>query len=195
MKKVLVLALCGVVGSAFAQTAFWSGDTTGGPTMARPLSYTGTSGSGTAVHYQVQPFWVTVGGTYTFEINGVSHPDTYALAYSSFNPATPLVGLLDGDDDFSGSFTLLSGTGQGFASSRIGVGETTNFSGGTGLGLSANTQYYAVVAGFGNNDFGTYDAAIGGGQGRVVLGAVPEPATMLALIAGVAGLASRRRRK
>lgn len=195
MKKILVLALCGAVASAFAQTAFWSGDTTGGSTFNRPSSFSTLSGVGTAVPYQVQPFWVTVGGTYSFEVNGGSHTDTYALAYSSFDPNNPLLGLMDGDDDFSGSFSLLSGTGQGWASSVIAPGEGTNYSGGTGLILNANTQYYAVVTGYGNSDFGSYDAAIGGGQGRVVLGAVPEPATMLALFAGVAGLAARRRRK
>lgn len=195
MKKYVVMAIIAVAGSAFGQSAFWNGDTTGQPTWNRPSSLSALSGVGTAVPYQVQMFWVTVSSTYTFEVDGRGHPDTFAFAYSSFNPGTPLVGLLDGDDDFFGAFTVLSGTGQGFASSRIGVGETSNFSGGTGLALAANTQYYAVVTGFGNSDFGAYEAGIGGGQGRVILGAVPEPASMLALLAGVAGLAARRRRK
>lgn len=162
--------------------------------MARPLSFSGTSSSGTATHYQVQAFHVSVTSTYVFEINGVTHPDTYALVYGgSFDPNNPLTNLLNGDDDYSGAFSLLGGSGQGFASSRIAPGEGSNFDAGAGVVFNAGVNYYAVVTGFGNNDAGTYNAAIGGGQGDVIAGAVPEPASMVIL--GLGALAALRRKK
>lgn len=202
MRKVLFLALVVASGSAFAQTAFWTGDTTGDPTFNRPESFSSLSASATAVPYEVQPFWVTASGQYVFEADaqtgaGFNHPDTYILVYSgSFNALSGLTNLIAGDDDFSGSFTLFSGTGGGFESSRIALGESSNYGGATtGLNLTANTQYYAVVTGFGNVDFGTYQAAIGGGQGTVNLGVVPEPATMAVLGLGLLPILRRRRRK
>lgn len=176
---------------------------------------------------------------YVAEVDGLGHTDTYLLIYqNSFNAATPLANLMDGDDDFSGTFTVLTGTGQGFASSRIGPGEATNYTGGAGLSLTQGVQYIAVVTGFDNPDFGAYKAGIGGpagaafwtgdttngatfnrptsltalsgfatavryetqlfyvdGNRNVQLGAVPEPGTMIALGAGLAALAARRRRK
>jgi hypothetical protein len=177
-----------------ANTAFWSGDTTGDPTFNRPSSMTSLSGVGTAVPYEVQPFFVLTSGQYIMETFGTTHSDPYILVYGpTWNPATPLVGLVNGDDDFTGAFTLLTGSGSGLDASRIASGDFTNFNSG-GLNLTANTQYYAVVTGFGNSDFGAYDAAIGG-VGKVRLGLVPEPGTMIALGAGIAALAARRRRK
>lgn len=208
MNRLLIsLALAISATSVIAQTAFWNGDTTGGPTWNRPLSLSGLSGTGTNVPYQLQPFYVSLTGTYAFEVAGArpttsfTHTDTYILVYgNSFSSATPLVNLLNGDDDYSGAFSLLSGNGSGFASSRIASGEGTNFAAG-GLALSSGVQYYAVVTGFGNSDFGTYEAAIGGGSvtglpGLVTLGTipVPEPASMAILGMGALALLRRRRK-
>ena len=196
MRKIALLALALAASSAFAQNLLGNGDTTGQPTFNRPTTMVALSGVGTAVPYVAIPFWVTVTGNYVMEVNGVSHTDTYALLYvNSFTAATPLVNLQDGDDDFSGTFTVLSGTGQGFASSRIASTETTNFNDPAGSNLLADTQYYLVVTGFGNTDFGTFNYGIGGGQGQVNAGSpVPEPATMVVL-AGMAVAAAARRRR
>lgn len=192
MRNVLVLAaLAAAASSASAGVAFFNGDTTGQPTWNRPTSLSSLSGVGTATPYQVTPFFVSAAGTYSFEVDGRGHTDTYALAYSSFSAGSPLVGLLNGDDDYSGPLPNLGGTGQGFASSYIASGETSNFAAG-GLNLAANTQYYAVVTGFGNTDFGAYAAAIAG-PGNVTIGLVPAPAS-LALV-GLGGLVAGRRRR
>ncbi|HAY13627.1 MAG TPA: hypothetical protein DCY02_04055 [Armatimonadetes bacterium] len=191
-KFMLVACAVTVVASANAANLLWNGDTTGQPTFNRPSSMTGLSGVGTAVPFQVQPFYVTASGTYTMEVLSTGW-DTYALAYGAgWNPAAALTDLKNGDDDFTGSFTVLTGSGGGLNASRINAGDSSNFNNG-GLNLTANTQYYAVVTGFGNTNFGRYEAGIGGGPGNVVAGAVPEPFSMVAMGAGLLALARRRR--
>ena len=190
MRVLALVALAGLASSASAGVAFFSGDTTGGPTFARPLSLTGTSGTGSNVNYQVTPFFVSAAGEYTFEAFFPTH-DGYIHAYATdFNPATPLVNLLGGDDDFSGAFTHLPGSGTGLDASKL--GPTGSGNGFGGMALSAGVQYYAVVNAFSNGNAGPYDAAIGG-PGDVTIGLVPAPAS-LALV-GLGGLVAGRRRR
>lgn len=174
----------------------YSGDTTGGPIIARPLSFTGTSGIGSAVPSFSQPFFVDTSGQYIFEVFSADF-DTYALVYvDSFDPNATLTNLIAGDDDYTGPFTILPGAGAGLDASRIALGDTTNFGGATtGLFLTAGTQYYAVTTGFANTDFGAFDAGIGDGTGggTVSLGLVPEPTSMALL--GLGGLTLLRRRR
>ncbi len=179
---------------------YFTGDTTGGPTFLRPTSFSSVT---TARRYQVIPFYVDTSGEYVFEVdsqaaNGFTHPDCFALVYAKgFDPTNPLADLIAGDDDYSGAFSMLTGTGSGTRSSRIALGETSNFAGPTtGLFLTANTQYWAVVTGWGAGQQGTFRAMIGDGAGggTVHLGAIPEPAS-LGLVGLVSlGLAFGRRR-
>ncbi len=198
MKKLIFMAgLASIAVGASAQTLFWSGNTAGGPTFARPTGMATVSGASTH-SYEVIPFWVTVTSNYVMELDGGprsgTHLDTFALVYGAgWNAATPLTGLINGDDDYSLAFSLLAGSGQGFASSRIATASGGNFNAG-GLPLTANTQYYAVVTGW-STESGTYIGAIGGGQGTVNRGVVPEPATMAALGLGALALIRRRRSK
>lgn len=204
-------AVLGLSSGGFADVIFF-GDTTGGPTMDnRPLSFTGQSGTGANVRYFLQPFYVDTTGEYIFEVdsdpaNGAyTHTDQYALVYGpgGFNPSGtgPLNNLIAGDDDFSGAYTILPGASSANTQgSRIALGESSNFGGaGTGLLLTANTQYYAVITGFGTSNFGSFTAGIGDGPGggTVTLGfvAIPEPNSLAILgLLGV-GLVARRRRR
>ena len=191
-----------VLWATSAQADFYfNGDTTGGPTFLRPTSFSSVTTSRT---YQAIPFYVDLTGEYFFEVdsqalNGFTHPDCFALVYAKgFDPTNPLADLIAGDDDFSGVFSMLTGTGGGTRSSRIALGESSNFAGPTtGLLLTAYTQYWAVVTGWGVGQQGTFRAAIGDGLGggTVYLGAIPEPASVgLIGVAAILCVWGRRRR-
>lgn len=190
MKKFIVLAMVAASTASFAQNAFWSGELTNSdPIWNRPFEDgSGLSSIGTDNYYDVQAFWVTESGNYTYESAFAN--DGFIFVYTTFNAANPLSGYVAGSDDYDGAFSLLAGGATGLDGSKIGEG-----SGSGDLTLTANVQYYAVQTTFDIFTTGKYDNAIGGGPGKVNLGVVPEPASMVALGVGLLAVARRRRNK
>lgn len=198
MKTVLgIAALAITAGSATAQIGFFAGSTTGNPTWNRPSGLAFLSGVGTATPYAVIPFYVSAATTYLAEASYTTPGyDGYLLVYGGgFSAATPLASLIDGDDDFSGPFAFLGGSGTGLDASQIASGQGSNFTSGAGLSLVPATQYYAVVTGFDNSDAGDFRGAIGSttGAGGVTIGLLPAPGALAAL--GLGGLVATRRRR
>jgi len=165
-------ALLGVTGAAQAATYNYTGNTTGAPTYTRSFfDFSGLSPSGANVNYQTLEFTVTASGSYNFLSAASGGWDNFLFLYGpSFNPASPLVNGLVGNDDFGGS-----------------IG-TSGFS----FTLTAGSTYVAVTTGFeGGLDFGAYANSITG-PGDVNV--VPEPGTygLMALGLAVVGFAARR---
>ena len=191
MKKTMILALVAASAASFAQTAFWNGmlDSTD-PRFNRAFETGGgLSGVGVDNYYDVQAFWVDATDNYTFESTFAN--DGFIFIYTAFNPGNAVTGFLYGDDDYAGALSLLGGSGSGLDASKIGEGQGSF----PAMGLTANTQYYAVTTTFDVLTVGDYKNAIGGGRGKVNLGVVPEPASMVALGAGLLAFARRRRSK
>lgn len=166
-------ALLGVSGAAQAATYNYTGNTTGAPTYNRAFSdFSGLSLSGSSVNYQTLEFTVTATGSYDFVSTATGGWDNFLFLYGpSFNPATPLVNGLIGNDDFPGIGT------SGFSFS-----------------LTAGSSYIVVTTGFETGlDFGAYANSITG-PGNVNV--VPEPGTygLMALGLAVVGFAARRSR-
>ncbi|WP_157162512.1 PEP-CTERM sorting domain-containing protein [Cylindrospermum stagnale] len=156
-----------------AVTISYSGDTTNAPTFNRPETEgfeggtnppTSLSSNGTAVPYYSQPFFVDTTGSYDV-VGSQNFLGIQFLYQTSFNPATPLVNLLSGNDPFPDE------------------GNSSFY----GLNLTANNQYFLVTTGFDNsaNSFGTFTNDISG-PGNITLGSspenVPEPASILGTI-------------
>jgi hypothetical protein len=206
MRLLITAAFVVTASFAAAQNAYFTGTLSANdPTWNRPFEDgSGLSGVGTSVFFDVQPFFVAANGTFTFETVAPTpnNYDTFAFIYQNvFNPATPLVNFVGGDDDFTGTFAILpgpfavppNGTGSGGASPASQV---------LNVSLLAGTQYYAINSSFSNGAVGTYFSGIGG---RSVTGApievtlglipvVPEPASMAVLGMGALALLRRRRK-
>lgn len=176
-----IVAVAGLAAAASAQSVSYSDATTAdGPRWNRPVQNgnstpTGLSGTGTNTPYHVQAFHVGTSGSYGFSSLAADGWDNYLFLYSgSFNAASPLTGVVIGNDDNPG-------IGQsGFSSS-----------------LTAGTQYFLVTTGFGNADLGAFTNTIVWSQevggGPITLGLIPTPGA--AALLGLGGLAASRRRR
>lgn len=169
-------------------TLSYTGNSTGGPTWARPIANSATdcgttlSGVGSATPYSVQEFNVSLTGNY--DVSSVQPTfDGYIFVYrENFNPAQPFVNCVGGDDDGPGGI----GTSEMLA-----------------VPLDANVSYFVVTTGFGNTDFGAFTNTING-PGNIALGAPaanliavnalsPWSVLALVLMLGLAGTVVLRR--
>ena len=167
LSTTLLFALCGFASTSFSSVVTtnspssdsavnptpdailapltYNGTTVGSPTFNRPVANansapTSLSGIGTAVSYDVVQFTIAATGTYNFLSKSVlsANWDNYTFLYSgTFNPSSPLSGVLIGNDDFP----------------TIGIS-------GFSYNLTAGSTYSFVTTGYSNTDAGTFNDSI-----------------------------------
>lgn len=161
-----------------ASAAFYIDDTTGSPTYDRPLvDFSGISGVGDDVAYDVFSFSVSESGLYTVRsfAEGVLRDEAWDqmifLYAGSFDPSAPLLNGVVGSDDFNGN---------------IGVS-------GFDIALSTGIAYYLVTTSFYPEDTGRYLNVLRGPGD--ILPAIPEPDTYALLAMGLFAVAFAVRRR
>ncbi len=198
MSKFSVLAAASLIGSAaIAQAGVLTVSgalTSTDPVYNRLSSATSLSGVGTAVAYDTYTFTADT-GPYSVQVDatagGVGSAtglDSYVFVYTTLTPATPIAGLVGGDDDWpdpDGAGPISAFDGSLLPSSgSFGPGTTTSV-----LTLTPGNTYTVVVTAFDNatlaDGLGPYTLTVNGAV-------IPEPVSMSA-IAGAALLLRRRR--
>lgn len=155
---------------AQADIVTWTGDTTGGPTYNRTYAdFSDFSPNGVDVAYRTHVFTVDTDGDYSFVATGLGF-DTFVFLYEgSFDPASPFINGLAGNDD------AISLNTSGF--------EET---------LNPGTTYVFVMTGFDDEAYGAYSITI---AGPGLISPVPEPSAWLMLALGMGALGYIQRRK
>jgi hypothetical protein len=168
----LAVAAALICAAAGAQAEVFTGDTSNGAIWNRPFaSFSGLSTAGTGVKYEVLPFTVSVTGAYDFLNTAAASWDNFTFIYKdAFNPATPLVNGVVGNDD------------------RPSIGLS-----GFNVNLTAGTNYFFITTGFDPSEFGAYSLNVSG-PGSVITTPVPEPATYGLMALGLFAVAAAARR-
>ncbi|REJ74053.1 MAG: hypothetical protein DWQ36_09225 [Acidobacteria bacterium] len=137
---LLALVLAAPVHGDAGQT--FSGNTENGPTFNRPVGG-GPSVSTSLVRYRVQRFRLEQDSS-CYIVSAQDYDGYLHLYRNSFNPALPLVNLVDGDDDAE----------LGIGTSRIPADLNTN-----SVALTAGT-YFLVTSGFSASSQGFFQNTI-----------------------------------
>jgi hypothetical protein len=156
--------------SSMSATISYNGNTIGQATWNRPqpnLNF--INSTATNVPYSVQQFNVAINGAYDFFSRAVfpgSGWDNVLFLYqNNFNPNTPLVNGIIGNNDFPNA----------------------GLSGFNSVSLAAGTQYFLVTTGFSNSSAGIFSNTING-SGNITLvnntQPVPEPLTIFGAFVG-----------
>lgn len=128
-------------------TRTFSGSTTGTLTYRRPDAAqppTVLSGIGTAVPYTVFKVTVPVAGSYNFDVTSTTTDyDPFATLYgTNFDPASVLTNAIVANDDKPTNNLTRSGFDN--------------------IALTTGTDYFLVVSGYNNADFGNFNGIISG---------------------------------
>jgi hypothetical protein len=172
------LAAVAVAAALPASAAFYVDDTTDGPTYQRAVEdFSGLSGVGTAVSYDVFSFSVSADGLYSVRsfAQGLFQDqpwDQFLFLYSgSFDPTQALSNGVIANDDFNST-----------------IGKS-----GFDVALAVNTAYYLVTTSFYNEESGAFLNIITGPG--AILPAIPEPGTYAMLAIGLLAVAFAVRRR